>query len=287
MSTMLMGLCWPLKMSPTLKSVLISLADQANDQGYCWPSIATMSERTCLSERAVRGAVRALEAMGLLHTDVGAMKSNRYILRVREFIAAEHAKEQLARVEEQSVANSPRHHVPPGTTCPPAPPAGEGGTTCPLTVIEPNTNTPHTPQPAVEGRLDPSSSNAELGSSGKRKGGESAPAELATWLAACKQRGEQPVPEGDAVFRYAETVGIDAGLLRLCWREFKRRYTASRGRQRDWRQKFRNCVEGNWYGLWYLPPGEPARLSSKGEQAQRYWAAADAQCADSSEGASQ
>ena len=98
---------------------------------------------------------------------------------------------------------------------------------------------------------------------------------LVTWLEACRAAGEKPVPANDPVFGYASTVGIGEELIALCWREFKRRYAASSKGQADWRKKFRNCVEGNWYGLWYVPPGEPARLSSKGEQAKRYWAAAD------------
>ena len=67
MSTILMSACWPLQgMSPAQKAVLISLADQANDGGYCWPSVGTIASRTCLSERAVQGAIKWLQAAGLL-----------------------------------------------------------------------------------------------------------------------------------------------------------------------------------------------------------------------------
>ena len=62
-----MSTCWPLQgMSPAQKAVLISLADQANDDGYCWPSVKTISMRTCLSERAVQGAIRWLQEVRLL-----------------------------------------------------------------------------------------------------------------------------------------------------------------------------------------------------------------------------
>jgi hypothetical protein len=299
MSTLLMGLCWPLQMAPTPKAVLISLADQANDQGYCWPSIATLAERTCLCERTVRNAVRALEAMGLLRTDVGAMKSNRYVLRVREYLAglerqraadqaaqaaAQAAAESTARgtVDAPSVADSPRQQMPPGSRCPPAADAGEGGSSCPLTIIEPNTNTPHTPHPSGGGRVGPAESDGSVSGQGggveagrekRKRGGALA---LETWLERCRVDGEKPVPANDPVFRYAETVGISEELIALCWREFKRRYGPTGKTQADWRRKFRNAVEGNWFGLWFVPAGEPARLSSKGEQAQRYWAAQDA-----------
>jgi hypothetical protein len=67
MSTILLGACWPLQMPPTAKAVLISLADQANDAGVCWPAVGTICKRTCLSERAVQNAIRWLcQSGGLL-----------------------------------------------------------------------------------------------------------------------------------------------------------------------------------------------------------------------------
>ncbi|OTJ83071.1 hypothetical protein CAZ01_06460 [Pseudomonas aeruginosa] len=59
--------CWPLQgMSAPQKAVLISLADNSNDDGVCWPSVAKIAERTCLSERAVRNALRWLEDAKIL-----------------------------------------------------------------------------------------------------------------------------------------------------------------------------------------------------------------------------
>lgn len=56
-----MALCWPLQLPPTAKAVLISMADNANDAGDCWPSISTIAERTCLSSRSVIRAIQDLE----------------------------------------------------------------------------------------------------------------------------------------------------------------------------------------------------------------------------------
>ena len=69
MSTAIMSKAWPLKMPPTSKSVLISLSDNANDAGYCWPSLDTIAERTCFSKRAVIDAVKWLESNGYLTAD--------------------------------------------------------------------------------------------------------------------------------------------------------------------------------------------------------------------------
>lgn len=70
MSTIIMSQCWPLQgLSVTQKAVLISLADQANDDGVCWPAVGTIAARCCMSARAVRSAMDHLEAVGLLARD--------------------------------------------------------------------------------------------------------------------------------------------------------------------------------------------------------------------------
>jgi hypothetical protein len=64
---MISAACWPLQgMSPVQKVVLISLADNANDSGVCWPSIPTISKRCCASERAVQNAIKWLEQAGIV-----------------------------------------------------------------------------------------------------------------------------------------------------------------------------------------------------------------------------
>ena len=48
--------------SPTDMAVLASLADQANDDGICWPSVGSLSRRTRLGERTVQMSLRRLAA---------------------------------------------------------------------------------------------------------------------------------------------------------------------------------------------------------------------------------
>lgn len=98
---------------------------------------------------------------------------------------------------------------------------------------------------------------------------------LADWLAAVQASGADAVPADDEVFDYAAAVELPKGFVALCWREFKRRQLKAGKRQRDWRDRFREAVRSNWYGLWLLAAGQEARLSTAGEQAARYWAAAD------------
>ncbi|MGT2429590.1 helix-turn-helix domain-containing protein [Cupriavidus basilensis] len=62
-STLVTSKCWPLEgMSIAQKAVLICLADYADPEGLCWPSIPTIAKRVCASERAVQNAIKWLEA---------------------------------------------------------------------------------------------------------------------------------------------------------------------------------------------------------------------------------
>lgn len=77
-----MAQCWPLqKMSVTQKAVLISLADQANDEGVCWPGVKTIAMRTCLSERAVQEALSWLQSVGLVFREYREHASTYYTIR--------------------------------------------------------------------------------------------------------------------------------------------------------------------------------------------------------------
>jgi hypothetical protein len=98
--------CWPLQgMSAAQKAVLISLADNANDEGVCWPAISTIVKRTCLSERAVRNAIRWLEDSKVIASHQRHGRSTWYTVTPASYT--------------------------PGTSCPPAPDA-------PRTVKEPS-----------------------------------------------------------------------------------------------------------------------------------------------------
>lgn len=89
MSTAVMALCWPLYMPPTCKSVLISLADQANDQGVCWPSFAGICERTCFGRTAVIEALQWLEERGYMSIEKRQGANNRYLLNMSKLAQRE------------------------------------------------------------------------------------------------------------------------------------------------------------------------------------------------------
>jgi hypothetical protein len=272
MSTTFTAACVPLRLPSTQKFVLMALADQANAQGLAWVAISTICEWTCLSERAVRNAIRALEDDGFLSTtsrrrDNGSRTSNSYTLLPARFHAAADGAAQPAQpagvesklppeVDAQQPARRAGGEAPAtGTSCPTPRHDVPGFDPYPYPIPR---NTP--PNPPVGGQAP---------------GGEPL-MELATAIAAANEAGEKFLPAGDAVFAYAERVGISRELLELHWREFKRRRGDAKKRQRGvvgWRKAFRRSVEDNWFRLWFLRVDEPAQLTTQGLQAQRHWAA--------------
>jgi len=65
-------------LSSTQKLVLLSLADWANDEGLCWPSIDRLAIKTSMAGRSVQRIIRDLESMGFVRRDEVLGKGNRY-----------------------------------------------------------------------------------------------------------------------------------------------------------------------------------------------------------------
>lgn len=133
MSTIIMSQCWPLQgMSSAQKAVLISLADQANDDGVCWPSVGTISKRTCLSERAVQEALQWLQATGAVFREYKANSSTVYTVMPASF---DPAKAPAPRTRAKAADGAtPAAGAPPAPSAPPAAGAPGGAAGAPLGV---------------------------------------------------------------------------------------------------------------------------------------------------------
>lgn len=304
MSTRIMSLCWPLRMGAAAKAVLVSLADQANDDGVCWPSQQSLCDRTCLGERAVRSALRWLEQAGLLSTDVrhdkrGRRSSNCYTVTPQNFCPERatavggdsgHSSAPAPTAESTGLkaANGDDVATPPapnaaevGGSAPSisaAPPAlnadGTTGSKCrhhrqqmPGHYIEPSKepNTPQPPKRGAQALLSGSVLDAPVSVDDTKL------ITLADALAVAKAWGVRAIPADDPIWAYAADVGIPEEFLELAWHEFKARRSGASKRQRGlrgWRQAFRNSVRDNWFRLWYIPAGRRvAELSTVGKQA--------------------
>jgi hypothetical protein len=116
--------------------------------------------------------------------------------------------------------------------------------------------------------LNPPNPPADAG--GKKPARKSRPqVTFPTWVDACHESGEKPIPADDPIFRYADDTGIPLDFIRLAWWSFSRKHRESGRRQRDWRAHFRDAVRGNWSKLWWMPPEGGCQLSTVGVAAQR------------------
>jgi DNA-binding transcriptional MocR family regulator len=80
---------WALRqdLKPVPKFVLVVLADAANAQGVCWPSVATIARKVGVSSRTVQRAIQLLTSRELITAEQryrsdGSCSSNLKNLRI-------------------------------------------------------------------------------------------------------------------------------------------------------------------------------------------------------------
>ena len=127
MSIRLMNTAWGMQLQTGRKFVLVALADQANDLGECFPSIATIARRCSMSQRAVQQHISGLEKDGFILRDIRAGRSTVYRL-VIDTTPAESAPQSSKTVSKKIVsveankdaASSPSESTNPSNICTPA-----------------------------------------------------------------------------------------------------------------------------------------------------------------------
>ena len=74
-----MNWAWEQPLPPVPKLVLMALADNADDHGYCWPKVKTIAAKCSTSERTVQRTIKTLLAAGLLKKDARFSASGRQV----------------------------------------------------------------------------------------------------------------------------------------------------------------------------------------------------------------
>lgn len=119
-----MSACWPLGgMSIAQKAVLISLADNANDQGVCWPSIPTIAKRVCASDRAVQNAIKWLENAKIVTANRTNGRHTSYTITPAAYSPPQDIHPRSGFTGEGGSPPNDVHHTPAGN-------AGDPGTAC-------------------------------------------------------------------------------------------------------------------------------------------------------------
>ncbi|MGK3018407.1 helix-turn-helix domain-containing protein [Pseudomonas aeruginosa] len=150
MSTIIMSACWPLQgLTPAQKAVLISLADNANDEGVCWPSVAKIAERTCLSERAVQQAIKVLNECKALSIEARQGRSTMFTVTPAAFAPPQKVHPRSKCTPAASAPTPADAAPPPPQDMHPTPAAS-----APRTVIEPTREPSGNLLPADSGQPD-------------------------------------------------------------------------------------------------------------------------------------
>lgn len=134
-----MSLVWSLELPDSQKIVLLALADCANDEGHCWPSMATLAKKCSKGERTVQGVIKELVEAGHLTRREVVGKGCNYTLHPRSDCAPQsphprseqQAPPQTLRPTPAAAADKPsRNHQEPSLVK--SPPSDDA----PLTVEE-------------------------------------------------------------------------------------------------------------------------------------------------------
>ena len=87
--------------------VLLALADFANDEGECWPSMIGVAEKSRMTERGAQKVIRRLEECGWIKTDTGGGRGGKNKYRIlaanpeRETPNAKRGMQEKPRTDEQ------------------------------------------------------------------------------------------------------------------------------------------------------------------------------------------
>lgn len=105
-----MGWAFKVQIPPCPKSVLISLANRADDDGYCWPGLEDLVQRTGWTRRAIQKAMRFLVEKELLtitsrHYSTGRQRSNLY--RLSMFTEQGEKGESCSQIQVEGESRAP------------------------------------------------------------------------------------------------------------------------------------------------------------------------------------
>jgi len=120
-----MAAVWPLQgMSAAQKAVLVSLADQANDDGVCWPAVDKIAMRTCLSERSVQEALRWLQTTGAVFRQYRENTSSLYTVSPQNYNPSAAPEKRIREKKGTGADSAPPADGAPGANSAPPPANG-------------------------------------------------------------------------------------------------------------------------------------------------------------------
>jgi len=159
MSVKVMSLVWYCTITnPQEKSVLLALADRANEAGYCWPGLENIVIKTALSKSTVKKARKGLIEAGWIISkerfDKGRCISNIYKINIHKLEMSQLVVEETA--EDKKLSQLFSEETPEKERVPSSPPPFVGGRHTPGGggATRPPGGAPHAPNTSVDTSVD-------------------------------------------------------------------------------------------------------------------------------------
>ena len=219
----------------------------SDGSGWFYKTMGDWEEETSLSAKEQATARGKLKALGVLEEVKRGVPCQLHY-RVNFEILAQRLNEHMGKTR---IAETAKLDLPKGQNLP-----CPNGKTIYSTEITTETTAENTPYSPPQG---------DTPSGQKTKKPKSEAITFKAWIDQCKTAGVDAIPEGDPVFVHAEKSGLPLEFVALEWEWFREKYGHDQARQRDWRQKFRNAVNGAWGKLWWYDAGASEyKLTSAG-----------------------
>lgn len=206
---------------------MLALADWSDDDGRCFPSIASIARKIRLKERQTQRLVNKLIDDGyvrVIGNQFGGKpgESRRYQIVISMLTGVSHDTPIIGDTGVIQDADG----------CHPRRETGVSHDT--LTVIEPSLTVKS---------ISP-----------KKK------INFVTWEKHVKESGEKLISGYEPVWKYSKQVGLPGDWIYIAWLKFSDRYSTdpqyTSKLYSDWRRVFLNAIEGNWFGLWASRDGQ-------------------------------
>jgi len=112
MSVRVMTAVWELDLPDSDKLVLLALADCANDEGHCWPSVRSLTIKCSKSERTIQGSIKRLVDEGhLIRREVPGKGCNYTVLPRNSCAPAKNAPPQGTTPTPAGTADKPSRTI--------------------------------------------------------------------------------------------------------------------------------------------------------------------------------
>jgi hypothetical protein len=227
---------------------LLALADWSNDDGMCFPSIASIASKTRLSRSQAQRVVHALIDQGFVAVLDNAMGGAPGATRRYRINLAKLATGSAGATGRMDATPTGRTDATGSAGATGRMDARDGSHGCAetgrmgatLTVIEPSITTKG------------GASQARRPTTPRQKREQTT---LNEYLFVCKTTAAKPVPDDHPIRKWCVDAGLVPEMLQVAWVLFRERYTEGekgRGkRYKDWPGHFANAVKANWFRLWF------------------------------------